>query len=328
MRCVALLVLAVAVFLAPHLNADTILFTDNYGTATETVPAYYVAGCQGGSCNGSEGYAFTVATNTIPATAYIGDPGGNVSDKIVTSVGPPLSCTPSPACLGEFTVVQFAFTSGLDLMGSPFTCASVGGCIFSYNNSVQNLGTITWGPGLFPPSNGFSTTFQFQSLTGTQLTATLTNFQGGNSSDATLLPSGEPVAQVTGTIGAQGSEDFYSFLWAGGLFSATASMTNPPSAGSYLFSEGIAGSCNSGGTQTLNSGDNFTSTIAIADLPAGQYCIGIAATSPNDPGFALTFNTPVTGTGTPEPSGLVFMLSIGLGMMGVVRLVKRGREDS
>jgi len=45
------------------------------------------------------------------------------------------------------------------------------------------------------------------------------------------------------------------------------------------------------------------------------------------PVFTLNFNTPVTGTGTPEPSGFL-LLSIGLGMISVLRLTKRSREHS
>jgi hypothetical protein len=72
----------------------------------------------------------------------------------------------------------------------------------------------------------------------------------------------------------------------------------------------------------LNSADSFTGTIAIGNLAAGQYCIGIDATSSQDPNFALTFNTPVTGSQAPEPSGFL-LLPISLGMIGVLRRAKR-----
>lgn len=168
----------------------------------------------------------------------------------------------------------------------------------------------------------------FQSGEVTTQVETLINFQGGSSSTPVLLPSGEPVAELSGTIGGVGSEDYYLFSWAGGAFSATASITDAPNVGaSYLFSGGNAGSCSSGGTATLNSDDSFTNTITIGDLAAGQYCIGIDANNANDPAFALTFNTPVTGTSTPEPSGFV-LLSIGLGMISFLRLTKRGADKS
>ena len=159
-RGAALLLLMVAVSVAPHVQADTVLFTDKYGTASENVPAYYIASCNGASCSGADGYPFTVASNTIPATAYIGDPEGYVSDKIVTTV-----------TSSNISNVQFTFTAGLDLTGSRVTCASVGGCAFRYSGSIQTLGVITWGPGLYTPTPGSSTTFQFQSLTGVVITS-------------------------------------------------------------------------------------------------------------------------------------------------------------
>ena len=155
---------------------------------------------------------------------------------------------------------------------------------------------------------------------------TLNNFQGGSSSTPIFLPDGHLVAEVTGAIGGLGSQDYYSFYWAGGDFSATASITGAPGAGSsYLFSEGVAGSCSSGGTATLNGSDSFTSTIGIANLAAGQYCIGLDANNINDPGFVLAFTTPVTGQ-TPEPSGFV-LLSTGLGMISALRL-RRNKKRS
>jgi hypothetical protein len=172
--------------------------------------------------------------------------------------------------------------------------------------------------------NGQSTGYN-ESDPGTW-TSTLNGFQGGPGSMPVFLLSGPPVAEVTGTIGGLGSEDYYSFLWAGGAFSATASITGANTGASYLFSEGVAGTCSGGGTATLNGSDSFSSTIATANLAAGQYCIGIDANNSNDPAFALTFNTPVEGVATPEPSTVV-LLSAGLGMI-VLRLTKRSREDS
>lgn len=167
----------------------------------------------------------------------------------------------------------------------------------------------------------------FQSGEVTTQVATLIGFQGGSSSDPVLLPGGEPVAQVTGTIGASGSQEYYTFNWSGGAFSATASISDNPAlntGASYLFSEGD--SCGGGGGVTLDSNDSFTNTIAIGNLLPGQYCIGIDANNPNDPAFAMTFNTPVAGA--PEPSGVVFLLFIGLGTISVLRGARRERGHS
>ena len=156
----------------------------------------------------------------------------------------------------------------------------------------------------------------------------LNDFQGGSSSAPVSLTSAGPVAEITGSLSAEVLQDYYAFQWLSGAFSVTASVPDASSGASYLFSVGVAGSCTSGGTATLDSSDRFTSTIAIANLAPGQYCIGIETNSSIDPAFALTFNTPVTGGPTPsavpEPSGFV-LLSIGPLMICLRLLARRSQ---
>jgi hypothetical protein len=45
---------------------------------------------------------------------------------------------------------------------------------------------------------------------------------------------------------------------------------------------------------THDSGDGFSGTISYAILAPGQYCIGILANSPNDPGFAVNGTAPIS----------------------------------
>ena len=161
-------------------------------------------------------------------------------------------------------------------------------------------------------------------LDDVSVTPVLGDFQGGPSSSPEFLV-GSSVGGVSGTIGIFGSQEYYSFLWNGGPFSASASITGANANASYLFSEGVVGSCSGGGTQTLDGSNNFTGTISISSLPAGQYCIGLDANNINDPPFTMVFNTPVGGV--PEPSCLV-LLSTGLGTFGALRLKKnRSRKD-
>ena len=145
------------------------------------------------------------------------------------------------------------------------------------------------------------------------------SLEDGTVSNPAPLPGGPLVSAVTGTIGGPGSEDYYSFLWAGGAFNVTASINGTPSNGStYVFSYGASGigGCNSLGSATLNSADSFT-TIGgnNANLAPGQYCIGIDANSVNDTPLGLTFafNTPVEGT-APEPSTFALLFA-GTGML-------------
>jgi len=143
----------------------------------------------------------------------------------------------------------------------------------------------------------------------------LNDLQGGPTSAPTSLNSPGLVAEITGSLTDEALQDYYDFQWLSGAFSVTASVPDGASGASYVFSVGVDGTCTSGGTVTLNSGDSFTGTIAIPNLAAGQYCVGINTTSSIDPAFALIFNTPVTSnsapSSVPEPSG-VALISIGL----------------
>jgi hypothetical protein len=160
------------------------------------------------------------------------------------------------------------------------------------------------------------------SFLGTLTIANLTDLQGGPTSAPVVLNVPE-LAEIDGTIGGQGTQDYYSFNWRGGAFSATGIVGGSDGA-SYLFSEGVAGSCSSGGSATLSGGDGFAGTISLANLAPGNYCIGIAANSPNDPNFSINFATPLDSV--PEPSGFL-LLSIGLGMASLFRLTRRSRKS-
>jgi len=88
------------------------------------------------------------------------------------------------------------------------------------------------------------------------------------------------------------------------------------------------GSCSGGGSATLDSSDNFTSTIDIANLSAGQYCIGVDADNSADPPLTFIFNTPVNGfQAVPEPAGFV-LLSTGLALVAALRLRRPSGRDS
>lgn len=152
--------LSIGLFLlvgATAVRADVVLFQDIGGTGAESVPAYYpIQGCNSTDCVAlGEPYQSTVASNTIPDTIYIGDSLGNVSDKIVASATP-YSLNPT-----QITIVDFTFYFGLDV-GSTETCASVGGCNITHDGTVQDLGTITWGPGFFEIPPIATTTLEYQ----------------------------------------------------------------------------------------------------------------------------------------------------------------------
>src|SRR5579862_2814316 len=258
---------------------------------------------------------FTLQNGIAPtAGSFIYDPAtGTFSSFTVTwdgdvwnltsSANNPTISSPGPPCIGGLTggAASFAMLSGGCFLGVP---------------GVSN----SWLAG--PPPQGQTTEkFNFQT-TGSSTTSiavfsgqnpeipvdkgagqwflaseTISGFQGGTTAAPTFLIGAAPVDEITGTISGQGSEDYYGFDWAGGAFSATASISGASAGASYVFSGGVIGSCNAI-SQTLNSGDSFTGTLSVADLPAGQYCIGLDAIGGGDPNFALSFNTPVSVAST------------------------------
>lgn len=147
----------------------------------------------------------------------------------------------------------------------------------------------------------------------------LLNLQGGTTSAPVFLVE-STVGGIGGTISGVGAQDYYAFNWGGGPISASASVTGALSGSSYTYSAGVAGTCSSVASQTLNSGDGFSGTISLGNLAPGQYCIGLGANAAADPNFALVFNTPVNGV--PEPSTLL-LLSSGIGLASTRRLAKR-----
>ena len=70
-------------------------------------------------------------------------------------------------------------------------------------------------------------------------TMSVSGLAGGTSSSPLYLATG-PNIPVAGTIGGEGTQDYYLFDWSGGAFSATATVTGANVDGSYLFSVGAA----------------------------------------------------------------------------------------
>jgi PEP-CTERM motif len=147
----ALLLLTVA-----SARADTILFQDAGGLAgaTTTFAGDFIF-CfpfTGQHCDVIEtghGPGDSIVTFGIASVTYIGNLAGIVTDQL----------TATPDVQGPITSIDYSFDAGLASNGT--TCASVGGCQFTADGTVQILGTITWADA---GMGGLMDTIEFQAV--------------------------------------------------------------------------------------------------------------------------------------------------------------------
>jgi len=215
--------------------------------------------------------------------------------------------TYSSATTGHFTVFGLSTNAngtitgyGIEVHGNPGEDAAL------YNPPQVGQGSgqlFADGIDADIPGFGFAAS---TGLTG-QWTETINGLPGGTSSAPTFLFGGNPITSVSGTIGGASSQAYYAFQWGGGPLSINASVTGAPTTDSFLFTGGGLNSCSNIGSQTLDSSNGFAGTLSLGNVASGQYCVGLNASALNDPDFALTFSSGVTGV--PEPAGVWLVLA-------------------
>ena len=230
----------------------------------------------------------------------------------------------SPPCVGGLTggAAAFALLSG-DCSASP-NSGWVGSNIFgqdSYEGPYFLFATTGYYLDDTLPSSIPNDGHMAQGSFAIDQSGAITGFQGGSSLSPVLLPSGVPVAEIAGTIGGLGSEDYYTFS-VGWRRIQRYGINNRRSGRQRLVFIFRCEQLQRGRRGQSGQQRRFYSDVQ-ADLAPGQYCIGINSDNANDPAFELTFTTPVD-VATPEPSGFV-LFSAGLGMIGILRFAARCR---
>ena len=166
------------------------------------------------------------------------------------------------------------------------------------------------------PKTQFPGYFTLSEAFGAAVTTT-----GGTADAPTALPSGQ-VSAISGAIGPQALEQFYSFDWAGGAFGTAASITG--AAPTDLFTLSLFGNGLNIFTP-LDQMNGFIGSLNVSNLAAGRYAVGLAADVNVDPDFTIRFDAPVglaVTPAVPEPATWGMMI-LGMGLIGSAMRLKQ-----
>jgi hypothetical protein len=153
-------------------------------------------------------------------------------------------------------------------------------------------------------------------LTLTDAPGAVVTTPGGTMAAPTALPSGQ-ISAISGAIGPQALEQYYSFDWAGGAFGTTAAVTG--AAPADLFTLMLFGN-RVNIAASLNQANGFLAGLNVVDLAPGRYSVGLAADVNVDPDFTLRFDAPIGIAATaavPEPAAWAMMM-VGIGAGGAL----------
>lgn len=149
----------------------------------------------------------------------------------------------------------------------------------------------------------------FSTAPGPAVPQTLVNFQGGTQDAPVELPRViDQIGAVSGTIGGAPDVDFYKFVWGGGSFAATATLTGADPSAEFTFKLIDFASGTVLGRLTLDQEhNNFNGTLSEVLAP-GVYVIGLISGASADPAFTISFDTSGMSAAVPEPASWVFLL--------------------
>lgn len=207
-------------------------------------------------------------------------------------VSPFLNSTSTSFILGANTLqpgTTYAFGVNFDsYCGAPNNCPS-----------GHELGNYTFGT--------------FTTAQGPAVAPTLVNLQGGTQGNPVDLYTINKVGVVSGTIGGAPDVDYYKFVWGGGEFAATATLTGALASDFFNFELKDFVTDDILEKMTLDQLDNnFNGTLSHW-LAAGVYVIGINCNHCADPAFTISFDS--SGATVPEPGTVALLALAGAALM-------------
>lgn len=169
--------------------------------------------------------------------------------------------------------------------------------------------TCTGGPLCGGHEIGNYTFGLFSTAPGPAVPQTLVNFEGGTQDAPVPLPRTiDQVGAVSGTIGGAPDVDFYKFVWNGGQFAATATLTGAAPSDEFTFKLIDFASGSVLDRLTLDqASNNFNGTLS-RDLAAGVYEIGLISGASADPAFTISFDSSGMTPAVPEPAHWALLL--------------------
>lgn len=232
-------------------------------------------------------------------------------------MGEDISFYTNPYAPSLYQVGKYIFDNQL-LLNAPTVLDGGGILISTPNLGPMNILGIT-DPGYPNPYLVLNAGFMLEGVFSvTAAAAPPAPLPGGGQADPTPLPTGT-VTGIAGQIGPGSNQQFYSFDWQGGLFSATASMSGATPDQAFQFM--LAGMGMPAMTTKLLDENYFMGTLA-ATLAPGRYSIGLFGVVREDPAFTIRFDTPVSSA-VPEPAAWLLLL-LGAGATG--GMVRRRRR--
>jgi hypothetical protein len=155
----------------------------------------------------------------------------------------------------------------------------------------------------------------FSTAQGPDVPQTLVNFQGGTQDNPVAMPREiNQIGAVSGTIGGAPDVDFYKFVWDGGQFAATASLTGAQIGDFFTFKliDFVTGAILD--EMRLDQLDNNFNGTLSRWLAGGVYEIGLSSNSTVDPAFTISFDSSGQTT-VPEPGTLALLALAGAALM-------------
>lgn len=267
------------------------LLNSSMATAVPTLTNY------GGLQNMNAASNFTFAVNTFKG--FGNNNGGQINPytqigvidlaaQSVVYVSPYLTSSSTSFVLGANTLqsgTNYAYFVNFD----SWMCTSSPWC------GGHEIGNYTFGT--------------FSTAAGPATPQTLANFQGGTQDAPVPLPRViDQIGAVSGTIGGAPDVDFYKFVWGGGQFAATATLTGADPSAEFTFKLIDFDSGTVLGRLTLDQEhNNFNGTLS-AFLPRGVYEIGLISGASADPAFTISFDSSGMAP-VPEPTSWALLLS-------------------